>query len=157
MANATATQVNGVCTITTPASLSSMILIPSTSGNAQWTNFCSWSDESQPTSELLGEWSAQLSTISIIPSLDYPGLISPTTYHGTISANTDPVAKGTTKTSLEFTHQVNSSSPIVPNDLSVTVMNVTSNLTVITILSEDTGDKNYLDFNMTLIITDSPS
>lgn len=152
MANATVTQSNGVCYIQTPPTLHSMHLIPKASGNAAWVNQCNWTDESSGQPVILGAWSAQMKTLKITSNpFD---LINNKTFHGIISTQTDPTVTGLTKTALQFTHQVNSSSPVVPDDLKITVTNITDDITFIMILAEDGGDKNYLDFNMSIIVVD---
>lgn len=153
MGNATTTVSGGVCTIQTPATLGSMVFIPNTSGNAQWINYCSWS-ETAPDSVSLGSWSAQMANITIVTNPD--SLINTSTYHGTLTTSTTPSVTGITGVSLTFTHQENSSGPILPDDLQVIVINVTDNVTYITIMAEDRGDQNYLDFNMAVLITDNP-
>ena len=151
MANATATNSNGTCNITLPSDVHSMVLIPKTSGNARYINYCSWSDDSNAhSSQALGEWSANFSNISIVSNPD--NLIDATTKHGTISQNTDPVITGMTKTSLTFTHRKNEGAPVEGDLLKVNVYDVTEDITVILILAEDQNDHNYLDFQMTVVV-----
>ncbi len=154
MANATVSHSNGVCTITMPANAQSIVLIPKVSGNAEYLNYCSWSNVSDPGSPVaLGEWSGHLQDLSIV-SNPY-NLINTVTKIGSMTSDTEPSVTGLSETNLTFTHRVNENSPILGDDLKVTVTNVTDDITVISILAEDLGDHNFLDFQMTVIIHDN--
>ncbi len=153
MANATATHSKGVCNITLPSSTSSVIIVPNTSGNAVWENFCTWTNTTDSNNpQTLGKWSAQMKKLSIVSN---PlNLISTSTKHGTLTTSTNPTSTSMTSMSLKLTHKNNSTAPIATDNLNVTVTDATDNVTVITVYAEDGGDTNYLDFYLTITVID---
>jgi hypothetical protein len=155
MTNATATHSGGVCTITLPSNTTDIVLIPTTSGIAAWKNYCVWTNTTNSTSpQALGEWSAQGTNMTVLS--DPLSLINTTTNHGTITTGTTPASSDMTTMTLDFTHTANPKSPKPADDLHVAVT-AAENMTVITIMAEDGGGTNYLDFYMTITITTPPS
>ncbi|MGH1386130.1 hypothetical protein [Kordia sp.] len=160
MANATASSKDGVCTITLPSNVSNIVLQPKTSGTTQWTNYCVWTGKwslSEPTAtphhHPLGEWYAHQTTLDIVSN--HFKLINSTTKHGTITTGTNPSTANMTSMELAFTHQKDPSKTILTDKLNIDTDNVNDDLTVITIMAEDGGDQNYLDFQMIITITDN--
>ncbi|WP_298509440.1 hypothetical protein [uncultured Kordia sp.] len=155
MANATATHKNGVCTITLPSETSSVIVVPNTSGKAQWENFCTWTNTTDSTNpQALGEWSAHQKNLNIVSNpLE---LISASSKHGTLSQFSNPASTGITTMTLALTHKKNptSTSPASADQLNVVTADATPDVTVFTINAEDGGDTNYLDFYLTVTVID---
>lgn len=148
MANATAVIHGNTCTITIPPNPSSIVMIPKTSGAAQWVNYCQWTSGLP----LLGSWSAHQTSLDIISNPH--NLINTTTKHGTMTKTTNPaIAAGTMK--LGFTHRVTPTSPLTNDALKLTIEKQSNDITVMTVLAEDGNDHNYLDFQMFITVIDN--
>jgi hypothetical protein len=151
---AISTSVSGsVLTIETPTNMDSIVLIPQSSGAAAWLNYCTWEMYSSNGGMVrLGQWSAQLQNISIVENQHR--LIDATNLRGTISQNTQPSVAGSSKTVLIFSHLVTGSHELKPNSLKVFAGKATNKITYLSILAEDGGGENYLDFFLTVILTE---
>lgn len=154
MANATETHANGVCNITLPANTTKIAIHPKTSGNAQYINYCEWRNSSNPMATFeLGKWSAHQQDITVLSNPF--NFIHANSDDAIVNTSSTPPIGNIGKMSLGFTHQNNANSPIVESLLNVSVTNATDDITIITILAEDTGDQNYLDFQMVVIVYDN--
>lgn len=123
------------------------MIAPNTSGGAQWTNYCKWTVGTNKV--LLGEWSAHQTSMTIISNPF--NRIDANTKHAIMNTTTSPaIAPGIME--LVLTHKKISTSPIEPDALKLSVYPLHPKLTLMSILAEDGGDQNYLDFQLTIVI-----
>ena len=140
----TPTNPDGKYVLTLPSDTYKINIITHTSGNAQYINYCDWVAYGQT----LVKWKVESGKVSVEKD---PSRI--TNSHCDVSLPTSKIStERVINSSFQFSHQRNSSSPIDNNLLNVSTLDVSDNLRIVILLADDTNDRNYLDFQMVIVI-----
>lgn len=138
---------DGKFELTLPPSTSKISITPHTSGNAQYINYCTWST----SDSTLVKWKIESGKIKV--TYQNPNGIANDSGDVIIPSNTKNITIAqVTNTTLQFSYQWNSSTPIENSFLISNTYDPSKNLRIITLLAEDKNDHNYLDFQMVIVI-----